>query len=202
VLKSRYDPHVKGRAAEIAASLEMPRWAVTHRAAFLGLATLTKDRRPWTVEEDAIVEDNAGSRHVHWLSRRLKRSISSVTNRIKRLRISRRWREGYTLRDLEVCLGADHRLIARWVDAGKLRGQRRFGNGGSTDAWYFTDEDLLRFVMEHPAEITLARVDQVWFMDLLQGEGGPLRRPPGRPATNGKSLKGGGADADLKGGVE
>jgi len=175
LLRRRYDPHVKGRPAEVAATLEMPRWAVNHRAAFLGLASLAKDRKAWTDGEDAFLDAHAGTRHVRWLGRQLKRSTSSVINRMKRLRISRRWREGYTLRDLELCLGTDHRVIERWVGAGKLQGRRRFGNGGPTDAWYFTDEDLLRLIEEPPADFSLARVDQVWFLDLLRC-GGVIRR--------------------------
>jgi len=186
VLRQRYDPHVKGRPAEVAAALQMPRWAVNHRAAFLGLATLAKDRKAWTPEEDAIIEENAGSRHVHWLSRRLKRSTSSVVNRIKRLKLSRRWREGYTLRDLQLCFGIDHGGIDRWIRTGKLTGGRR-GTDCARDAWCFTDEDLLRFIQDHPTEFSLARVDQVWFLDLLRSAGGPLRRAQGRPAGNGKS---------------
>jgi len=175
LLRRRYDPYVKGRAAEISAALGMPRTAVIHRASILGLAALSKDRRPWTEAEDELLDAKAGSRHVRWLARQIKRSTSSVINRMKRLRISRRWREGYTLRDLELCLGTDHRVIERWVGSGKLRGRRRFENGGPTDAWYFTDEDLLRLIEEPPADFLLARVDQVWFLDLLRA-GGVFRR--------------------------
>lgn len=175
LLRRRYDPRLKGRATEIASALGMPRHAITNRAGFLGLAALAKDRRPWTAEEDSFLDSNAGGRHVEWLARQLKRSVSSVVNRLKRLRISRRWREGYTLRDLELCFGIDHHGIDRWIRAGKLVGQRRYGHAGPTDAWYFTDEDLLRFVEGHPTEFSLARVDQVWFLDLVR-----VRRP-GRP---------------------
>jgi len=181
LLRRRYDPYVRGRAREIAAALGMPRNIVNHRAGFLGLAALAKDRKAWTDGEDAFLDEHAGTRHVRWLGRQLKRSTSSVINRMKRLRISRRWREGYTLRDLELCLGTDHRVIERWVGGGKLRGRRRFGNGGPTDAWYFTDEDLLRFITEHPTEFSLRHVDQVWFLDLVR------TRPPGRPRASGKS---------------
>lgn len=141
LLRSRYQPRLKGRAAEIAKALSIPRHAVLRRASLLGLAELSKDRKAWTQTEDAFIEANAGTRHVHWLARQLQRSTSSVVNRIKRLKISRRWREGYTLRDLELCFGVDHHVIDRWIRAGKLLGRRRFEHGGPTDAWYFTDED-------------------------------------------------------------
>lgn len=174
ILRDRYDGKVHGRAAEIAASLGWPDWVIKKRAAVLGLA-YPATSRDWTGEEESFLLRNAGVRHVHWMAKQLQRSEASVVLKLKRLRISRRWREGYTLRGLEECFGCDHHAIDRWIRAGWLvgrrRGTRRTGPGGRgngpADAWYFTDEDLLRFIRAHPMEFRLDKADQYWLMDLL-----------------------------------
>lgn len=176
VLRDRYDSRVKGRAQEIATALGWPCWVIKKRAGRLGLSQpWPKDRRDWTGDEERFLLRHAGSRHVHWLARQLQRSESSVVLKLKRMRISRRWREGYTLRDLELCFGCDHHGIDRWIRAGWLqgrrRGTRRTGHGGRgngpADAWVFTDAGILDFIRKHPTAFRLDKVDQCWFLDLL-----------------------------------
>lgn len=178
LLRERYDSRLKGRAAEIATALGWPAWVVKNRAGRLGLAHPgPKDRRDWTPKEESFLRNHAGSRHVHWMAKRLGRSETSVVLKLKRMQISRRWREGSTLRDLELCFGCDHHAIDRWIRAGWLhgrrRGTRRNGNGGRgngpADPWVFTDEHILAFVREHPTAFELRKVDQEWFLDLLLG---------------------------------
>ncbi len=103
------------------------------------------------------------------------------------MKISRRFRDGYTLRDLELCFGTDHHVIDRWIREGKLvgrrRGTQRRGQGGRpggvgagpADAWHFTDEGLVRFFRNYPMEFRLDKVDQLWFLGLVL-EVGLLRR--------------------------
>lgn len=178
LLRERYDGKVKGRAASIGECLGWPAWVIKKRAQELGLAhPWPADRRNWTRQEERFLVNHAGSRHLHWLAAQLKRSETSVVLKLKRMQISRRWREGYTLRDLELCFGCDHHAIDRWIRKGWLqghrRGTRRTGPGGRghgpADAWYFTDDDLLSFVRAYPAEFRLDKVDQPWFLDLVLG---------------------------------
>jgi hypothetical protein len=54
--------------------------------------------------------------------------------KIKALGHSRRVTEGYSIRDIELCLGEDHRKIQKWISNGWLRdglqgARRRNGNG-------------------------------------------------------------------------
>ena len=174
LLRERYDGKVKGRAASIAAGLGWPPWQIKRRAAQLGLC-YPADRRDWTAQEERFLWQHAGRRHLHWMATQLGRSETSVVLKLKRMQISRAWREGYTLRDLELCFGCDHHPIDRWIRQGWLqgrrRGTRRTGSGGRgngpADAWYFTDEDLVRFVRSYPAAFRLDKVDQHWFLDLV-----------------------------------
>lgn len=186
VLRDRYDSRVRGRAAAIAGSLGFPTWAIKKRAAQVGL-THSRPGRDWTPAEEAFLLEHAGSRHVNWMSEKLGRTEASVVLKLKRMRISRRWREGYTMRELELCFGVDHHVITRWIREEKLigrrRGTRRTGQGGRpgghhtgpADPWVFHDEDLLRYIKEHPMEFRLDKVDQLWFMDLISA-GGLVRR--------------------------
>ena len=165
VLKERYDGTQKGRVLELAHTIGFPGWEIKRRAALLGL-TYSQDRRPWTAEEEAFLLEHAGSWLRPRLAKKLNRSLTSVVMKCKHLHLRTRFREGYTLRDLEECFGCDHHLIRRWVDEGKLHIRRR-GTNRPHDAWYVTEQDILEFISTHPLAFRLSKVDQTWFLDLL-----------------------------------
>ncbi len=188
VLRERYDGRVKGRAAELARAIGWPPWAIKKRAAALGLCYAV-DRKDWTPAETAFLWDHAGHRLSGWIAKQLGRSETSVVLKFKRMKISRRVREGYTLRELELCFGIDHHGIERWVREGKLvstipgrppangrsPGIRRRGTERPRDAWAVSDADLLRFIEAHPLAFRLDKVEPVWFLDLITS-GGLIRR--------------------------
>jgi len=165
ILRERYDSRVRGRAAAIARSLGIPTYAVKQRARALGLCRPRQPWQDWTPEEVAFIEEHAGTRHVHWISQQLARSLTSVILKLKRLHISRRVREGYTQRQVEECLGMDHRRIQQLVESGQLRAAHH--SGQPRERWVFTDRALLDFVRRYPASFRLDRVDQLWFLDLV-----------------------------------
>jgi hypothetical protein len=147
----------------------LPRWYIKRRAASLGL-TLHPDRRAWTREEEQILENLLGKVSAMTIAKRLKRTEASVALKIKRLGWSRAVREGYTMRDLESCLGEDHHKIQQWIAWGWLRDrlqgtQRRDGNG--RDIHRFREKDILAFIRSHPQEINLGKVEACWFLDLV-----------------------------------
>ncbi len=179
LLRDRYKGTIKYRAGSIAVQLGWPRWVITRRAAVLGL-TQPVERHEWSAEETEFLKKHAGKRTANWLAKQLHRSMTSVVLKLKRLKISRAFRDGYTLRRLEACFGSDHRIIQGWIQDGKLRAQRRFNSGAARDAWYTTDQDVLRFILRFPQEFRLDRVDQPWFMGLILAA---LRRPTAAPAT-------------------
>lgn len=169
-LRSRYDSRVRRRTHEIAHALGMPVWAIKRRAQILGLAQpWPATRRNWTAEEMTLLEQYAGQKHVTWLAKRLKRPVVSVVLKLKRMGLRRRVTEGYTLRDLQECLGLDHRTIERFVREGKLRVRRRNPEAQQRSPWMVTDKDLLAFIRQHPTAINLAKVDALWFLDLVLG---------------------------------
>lgn len=160
----------------------MPRWYIKRQAARLGL-TMKTDRKPWTQAELTLLERFVGRLSAATIAKRLRRPESSVVNKLKRLGTSRRVREGYTMRDLEQCLGEDHHKISAWIANGwlqdRLQGTRRHGGNGS-DIHRILERDILRFIKAHPQELNLGKVDQTWFLDLvlLQGREVPETKTP------------------------
>jgi len=172
IMRREYDPKVRGRAQEIADKFGWPGWAIKKRAIYLGL-TRTEDRRKWTGEEERFLLLHAGHRHVHWMAKQLKRTETSVVVKLKRLKISRAMREGYTLQELELCFGCDHRAIERWAREGKLRVKKRLYKTGRLyrRPWAVADAAILEFIRDYPLAFRLDKVDQVWFMDLITSGG-------------------------------
>ena len=147
----------------------LPRWYIKRQAARLGL-TMKMDRRPWTSAELNVLEKLVGRVSTATIAKRLHRPESSVVDKLKRLGTSRRVREGYTMRDLEQWLGEDHRKISVWIANGWLRDrpQRTNRHGGNGhDIHRIREKDVLYFIKNHPQEINLGKVDQVWFLDLV-----------------------------------
>jgi hypothetical protein len=165
VLRERYDSHVRNRTKEIGRAFGWPGWVINRRARELGLAAPRAKWQAWTADEVSFLEAHAGVRHVVWISRKLRRPLTSVILKLKRLRISRRVREGYGMRDLEECLGIDHRRITQLVDSGKLKAEHRAEH--PRDRWTFTDAGVIEFMRRYPNAFRLDRVDQLWFLDLV-----------------------------------
>ena len=156
----------------------LPRWYIKKQATRLGL-TIRMDRRPWTMREIDLLEKLVGKVSSGTIAKRLRRPESSVVNKLKRLGTSRRVRDGYTMRDLELCLGEDHHKIARWIKNGwlqdRLQGTRGH-NGNGNDVHCIREGDVLEFIKDHPQEINLGKVDQIWFLDLVLLKGREVRK--------------------------
>lgn len=169
----------------------LPRWYIKRHAARLGL-TLQTDRKPWTRAELDQLEKMIGRVSSARIAKHLHRPESSVVNKLKRMGISRRIREGYTMRELELCLGEDHHKISRWIKSGWLedrpQGTRRRGNGN--DIHRISEKDILEFLTNHPREINLGKVDQTWFLDLvlLRGREPREAKSSRKPVAEGEEL--------------
>ncbi|HEV2351785.1 MAG TPA: hypothetical protein VG028_18290 [Terriglobia bacterium] len=153
-----------------------PRWYIKRQAQRLGL-TMHQDRRRWTQQELDTLDNLLGKVSTGAIAKRLKRTESSVVMKIKALGHSRRVREGYTMRDLEECLGEDHRKIQKWIANGWLhsrpQGTQRHNSNGH-DIHRFHEKDILAFIKQHPQELNLGKVEQLWFLDLVLLKGKEL----------------------------
>ncbi|MHB8525744.1 MAG: hypothetical protein ACYDD2_06235, partial [Candidatus Acidiferrales bacterium] len=155
----------------------LPRWYIKRQAARLGL-TMHIDRRPWTRREMNVLEKLIGRVSSAMIAKRLRRPETSVVNKLKRMGTSRRARDGYTMRELELCLGEDHQKISAWIAKGwlqdQLQGTRRH-DGNGNDIHRIREKDILNFIKNYPQEITLGKVDQTWFLDLVLLKGREVR---------------------------
>ena len=76
----------------------------------------------------------------------------------------------YSGKGLAQALGIDSHVVARWIKSGHLKAQlrgtaRNEQQGG--DTCLIRENDVRRFVLDHPTEIDLRKVDQLRFSDLI-----------------------------------
>jgi hypothetical protein len=152
----------------------LPRWYIKRQAARLGL-TMRVDRRPWTLAEVHLLQSLVGCVSTATIAKRLHRPESSVVSKLRRMAISSRRHNGYTIRDLELALGEDYKKIAAWIEKGWLQDHRQ-GTGRLNDIHRIREKDLLRFIKNHPEEIRLGCVEALWFFDLVLLKGRRVRR--------------------------
>ena len=155
----------------LAKKVGMPHWALKKRARELGLAR-TKEL-PWSEAELAILARYA------WMSDeriRLKlkaagysRTVTGIHLKLKRMRFKH---DGsfYSAYSLAQALGIDPHAVTRWIKSGhlkaKFRGTAR-GPQQNGDSYLIQEKDVRRFILEHPTDIDLRKVDQLWFLDLI-----------------------------------
>ena len=156
---------------QLAEQVGIPHWALKKRARELGLAR-TKER-PWSEPELAILARYA------WMSDeriRLKlkaagyaRTVTGIHLKLKRMRFKCD-PSFYSGKGLAQALGIDSHVVTRWIKSGHLRAQLRGtarGEQQGGDIYLIREKDVRRFILEHPTEIDLRKVDQLWFLDLI-----------------------------------
>jgi hypothetical protein len=155
----------------LAKKIGMPHWALKKRARELGLAR-TKEL-PWSEPELAILARYA------WMSDeriRLKlkaagyaRTVTGIHLKLKRMKLKNDGRF-YSAYSLAQALGIDPHAVTRWIKSGhlkaKFRGTAR-GPQQNGDTYLIQEKDVRRFILEHPTEIDLRKVDQLWFLDVI-----------------------------------
>lgn len=180
-LRAHYHGGLHQRSRTIRALIQetsFPRWNIKRQARRLGL-TMRSGGRPWTQQELDTLGGLLGKVSTATIARRLKRTEASVILKITALGYSRRLSEGYTTRDLEKCLGEDHRKIQKWIAKGWLRARsipKHRYDANHRSIYHFREKDILAFIKRHPQEINLCKVDSVWFLDLFLLRGMELQQ--------------------------
>jgi len=173
-LRTHYDVRKKHAQTAIAAHFGYPLWAIRHRAKMLGLS---RTKEPiWAPEQTAFVRAHVGRRTSHWIWKHLpppRRTETAINLHIKRMDLSRRVTDGYTLAQLEAFFGISHRVIQRWAKARQLTVHTRGYANPARDAWMVSPADLLAFVRAHRGLYDLRRVDQPAFLALVFGDAPP-----------------------------
>ena len=155
----------------LAKKVDMPHWALKKRARELGLAR-TKEK-PWSEAELEILVRYA------WMSDeriRLKlkaagypRTVTGIHLKLKRMRFKHD-PSFYSANGLAQALGIDSHAVTRWIKCGHLKAQLRGtarGEQQNGDIYLIREKDVRRFILEHPTDIDLRKVDQLWFLDLI-----------------------------------
>ncbi len=155
----------------LAKKVGIPHWALKKRARELGLAR-TKEL-PWSEPELQILARYA------WMSDeriRLKlkaagysRTVTGIHLKLRRMKFKHD-PSFYSANGLAQALGIDSHAVSRWIKRGYLRAQLRGtarGEQQNGDIYLIREKDIRRFIVEHPTDIDLRKVDQLWFLDLL-----------------------------------
>ena len=155
----------------LAKKVGIPHWALKKRARELGLAR-TKEL-PWSEAELATLA------RYSWMSDeriRLKlkcaghtRTVTAIHLKLKRMKFKH---DGsfYTAHSLAQALGIDPHAVTRWIKSGHLKA--RFRGTARTpqqngDSYLIQEKDVRRFILQHPTDIDLRKVDQLWFLDVI-----------------------------------
>jgi len=159
-------------ALRIASKLGITRNAVKWQVHRLGLAM---DKSPrWTDREVKILTEMITQYAPITIARRLSRSLNSVVVKSKRLRLSRRVRDGWFTKT-EVCeiLGVGHRKIQGYIDRGELKAsyhtERKPQKYGMA-MWHIETKNLRDFIKENIGDFQGRNVDLVMIMWLMNGD--------------------------------
>ena len=132
-----------------------PRFAITSRAAVHGVARMK--RRTWTPFEIERLRELVGTGGRKIIARKLGRTEYSVKAELRKLNLSLQFRDGYTRADLACVLGASPKTVRRWEQIGWLTAV----NG------HLTEPAIRKFLLHHPDQYQLARVDEAWFKGIV-----------------------------------
>ena len=145
--------------------------AVCKRGAELGIARVKE--KPWS-DPELLALERFGHLAPSGIQRKLSeagfaRSIAAIQVKVNRSRIKSNL-EGYSACQLADALGVEARKVLRWIQQGYLKAERRgtartLEQGG--DMWWISDRSVRRFILRFPEEIDLARVEKIWFLNLL-----------------------------------
>lgn len=146
--------------------------AVKGQVQKMGLAI---DKSPrWSEREVEALTEMITQYSPITIAKRLNRSVNSVVIKSKRLRLSRRVRDGWFTKK-EVCeiLGVDHKKIQRYIDSGELKAswhsERKPQKNGMT-MWSIKTEDLKVFIRKNIGDFQGRNADLVMIVWILNGD--------------------------------
>jgi len=154
-----------------------PRWYIKRKANEMGLSQCKKNP-DWSEREIEFLHDKyprkgwtAFIRGLQRINGGIYRSATAIQLKAKREHINKR-SDGFTMRMTEELLGKDHHRIQAWIERGWLisnrKGTRRTEAQGG-DMHHIEAKDLRAFVIAHPDEIDLRKVEPFNFIQLVAG---------------------------------
>jgi hypothetical protein len=171
VYRRRLEENDRGATRWAQGKTGWPKFMIARRGAELGLAR-TKEPN-WSPPELAVLEETSylGVEAVQkrLAKRGFARSRTAILLKRKRLKLTSRL-DGYSGNALAELFGVDNHRIYRWIADGMLAAERRGTNrshkqGG--DTYWIRRQDVHAFVMQHPDEYDLRKVEKWWFLSLI-----------------------------------
>jgi hypothetical protein len=166
------------KLADFAAKIGWPPHALKKRAVEIGIAR-TKEK-PWSEAELRILE-----KYAHYCDSRISRKLAeagfqrsdvAVHLKIKRMRFKENT-PYYSMAALAGLFGVDPHTVSRWVKFGYLqakpKGTKRIPQQGG-DSYLIHHRHVREFVVDHPTEFDIRKVDQLWFINLLTNKEGAM----------------------------
>ena len=175
VIRREYD-HTRQSKEHLAHKLGTTYNAVHAQIGLIGLAK-SYDRRPWTKEDDDRLEQFLPNLSINTAAKRLKRTVSSVSARARRLKLSRRDRHNwYTLEEVSQILGAGAKWVKKRIDQGALKATKHHPiatNRSENNTWHIAKADLKAYIRRYPQELIGRNIDVIQFVDILAGIADP-----------------------------
>lgn len=202
--REEFVPYEPGCTERFARELRWPVHVVQKHARVLGVS---KPIPEWNALENSILEEWAGRRKAKWIAEEINRQIkgahrseSQVENRLRRMGLAVAVEhEGYSAAQLAACFGVAGHTVEGWIRKGLLNAKRSDTLNGMRYPWVIRERDVIAFVFEHPREFTLRKVDQTWFLDLMNEhvrasiaaafEHRRPKRRPGRPSNADREME-------------
>jgi transposase len=158
LITERYDGR---QGKKIAAEIGVPDHVVRIWAKRLGI--VRKAAGTWTQVEEAYLRANIGDMPMKQLSKTLHRSVDAVKSKCDRLDLSYATYDddGYSLTEVAEGLGREQDDVMRWMKGRKKRG-----------VLCFSDNEIRRFLQEHPEQVSKEVLNSLWVRDLLHSAGG------------------------------
>ncbi len=155
-------------ARDIGTHLSIPLSSVFYLIKRLGIGKGRNRGRPWTEEETDRLIKLSNKLAVLTIATRLRRSPNSIKNRLQKLGVSRRGKDGW-YNGTEVCeiFGHSTLWLTRRIDKGIIRAEKR-GSGRSFQ-WIITRRALIAYIRKNPQDVDGRKVDMFYFIDLLVG---------------------------------
>ena len=150
---------------------EVSQHAVAGQLSKMGICK--NGRRPWTPEEEEKLKEIMYQYSPGHVAKLMRRSVNSVVVKSKRLKISRRVRDGwFTKREVCEMFGVDHKWLQARIDSDALKATYHYATkpsklGGS--AWHITEKAVKDFLQHYPGELAGRNVDIIMLVDILAG---------------------------------
>ena len=173
--REKYDLRA-GKVKALADRLNIPRYAVSHRAFELGVTECRVKEPNWAVQELHILELNA-MRTPQTIQKKLRlsgfhRGINGIMLKRKRMQYRKQQDRCSAIATAEL-FGVDaSTVVDHWLRKGLLKAERK-GTARTPqqgdDEWFIKEKDVRQFIIENIGIIDIRKVDKFWLVDILTG---------------------------------